>query len=93
MEVVLGRQQERYCGSRKPPIERWWFAPPNQPALPAISGGAYTDSSTGREPPIYARKFSSPGVTSTKSFYVMAEGDTEFNVKEVQFLDHFDRVP
>jgi TIR domain len=70
-----------------------WFAPPNQPALPAMSGGVYTDSSTRMEPPIYARKFTSPGVTSTKSFYVMAECDTEFNVKEVKFLDHFDRVP
>jgi len=70
-----------------------WFAPPNQPAIPPNSGGAFTDSATRREPPIYARKFSSPGVTSTKSFYVMVEGDTELSIKEVQFLDHFDRIP
>lgn len=70
-----------------------WFAPPDRPVVPPNIGGAYTDSATRREPRIYARKFSSPSVTSTKSFYVMAEGDTELTIKEVQFLDHFDRIP
>lgn len=69
-----------------------WFAPPNQPGVRNI-GGAYTDSATRQEPPIYARKFSSPGVTSTKSFYVRVEGNSEFQPKEVQYFDHFDRVP
>lgn len=70
-----------------------WFAPPGQPNAPLNIGGVFSDSSTRREPPIYARKFSAPGVTSTKSFYVKVEGDFEFSVKEIQYLDHFDRTP
>jgi hypothetical protein len=70
-----------------------WFAPPNQPIMPRDVGGTYTDSATRQEPPIYARKFSSPGVTSTKSFYVRVEGNSEFQPKEVQYFDHFDRIP
>lgn len=70
-----------------------WFAPPCQQNAPINVGGVFTESSTRREPPIYARKFSTPGVTSTKSFYVKVEGDFEFTVKEIQYLDHFDRIP
>lgn len=70
-----------------------WFAPPNQPAMPLNTGGVYTDSATRHEPPIYARKFGSPGVTSTKSFYIQVEGHSEFAVKEVLYLDFFDRTP
>jgi hypothetical protein len=70
-----------------------WFAPPNQPRAPLNIVSAYTDSATRREPPIYERKFATPGVTSTKSFYVKVEGNLEFAVKEIQYLDHFDRIP
>jgi hypothetical protein len=70
-----------------------WFAPPNQSLVPSNSGGVYTDSATRNEGAIYARKFSSPSVTSTKSFYIKVEGDNPFQIKEVQFLDHFDREP
>jgi hypothetical protein len=70
-----------------------WFAPPGQPDPPMNRGGVFTDSSTRKEPPIYARKFSSPGVTSTKSFYVLLESDRPFNVRGVQYLDFFDRTP
>lgn len=45
-----------------------WLAPPAQPNVPLNIGGVFTDSATRREPPIYARKFASPGVSSTKSF-------------------------
>ncbi|MEQ1638521.1 MAG: toll/interleukin-1 receptor domain-containing protein [Methylococcales bacterium] len=72
-----------------------WFAPPDQPAIPRDIGGAYTNSATRQESPIYARKFATPGVTSTKSFYIKVEGNSEFSDKElqVQYLDHFDQIP
>ena len=70
-----------------------WFAPPNQPMLPPNPGGVFTDSAIRREPPIYARKFSSPGVTSSRSYYLRFEGNAPFTVKEYQFLDSFDREP
>lgn len=70
-----------------------WFAPPGQPNAPLNIGGAYTESATRQESPIYARKFATPGVTSTKSFYVKVEGSFEFTVKGVQYLDSFDRTP
>ncbi len=70
-----------------------WFAPPNQSLVPSNTGGVYTDSATRNDGAIYARKFSSPSVTSTKSFYIKVEGDKPFQIKEVQFLDHFDREP
>jgi len=70
---------------------REWFAPPNQPMLPPNAGGVFTDSATRREPPIYARKFSSPGVTSLRSYYLRFEGNAPFTVRGCQFLDSFDR--
>ncbi len=70
-----------------------WFAPPNQPDLPAEHGGVFTNSVTRREPSIYARRFSSPGVTSTRSYYLRFEGSDPFTVRECQFLDSFDREP
>jgi hypothetical protein len=70
-----------------------WFGPPNHPEPPSIIGGVYTNSATRREPPIYARKFSTPGITSTKSYYLLFEGDSPFDVKNLQYLDSFDREP
>ena len=68
-----------------------WFGTPNTPTPPRSTGGVYTQSSIRSEPPIYARKFSSPGVTSTRSFYVLAEGSISLRVKEILFRDFFDR--
>lgn len=70
-----------------------WFGPPGQPEPPINTGGVFTDSATRREPPIYARKFSTPGVTSTKSYYILLEGDLPFHIDELQYLDFFDRAP
>lgn len=70
-----------------------WFGPPAHPEQPLHTGGVFTDSATRREPPIYARKFSTPGVTSTKSFYLLFEGDSPFIIGEVQYLDFYDRTP
>jgi len=72
---------------------REWFAPPNQPQMPKSTGGVFTHSSTRSEPPIYARKFESPGVTSSRSFYLNFEGKQPFEVKEIQFLDYYDQQP
>ena len=73
-------------------VEQWFFLPNNQTA-PSTTGGMFYDSAERREPPIYARKFSNPGVTSTRSFYVYFEADEPFNVKEVKFLDFYDQEP
>jgi len=70
-----------------------WFGPPNNPTPPANSGGVFTDSSTRREPPIFARKFSTPNVTSTKSYYLQFQGDDAFEIKNLQYLDFFGREP
>jgi len=70
-----------------------WFAPPNQPSLPANYGGIFTNSATRHEPPIYARKFSSPSISSTRSYYLRFEGNAPFSLGECQFLDSFDREP
>jgi len=70
-----------------------WFGPPNTPTVPSSTGGAFTNSAIRNEPPIYARKFSSPGVTSTKSYYLYFEGEEAFEIKNVHFLDFYDREP
>ncbi len=70
-----------------------WFGVPNNPVVPDNCGGVFTDSAKRHEPPIYARKFSSPGITSTKSYYLYFEANVPLQVKEVQFLDYYDRVP
>lgn len=71
-----------------------WFGLPNIPALPVTGGGgAFFDSAERREPPIYARKFSSPGVTSTKSYYLYFAANEPLEVKGVLFLDFYDREP
>jgi hypothetical protein len=70
-----------------------WFGPPGRPEPPPNPGGVFTDNATRREPPIFARKFSSPGISSTRSYYLLFEGNYPFEVSEWQFLDFFDRVP
>jgi hypothetical protein len=70
-----------------------WFGVPNQPKVPDGGGGVFTDSAERRDPPIYARKFSSPGVTSTRSYYWYFEGPSPFEIKQLQFLDFYDREP
>jgi hypothetical protein len=70
-----------------------WFAPPNSPQV-LNSGGVFYDSATRREDTLYARKFSSPGVTSSRSFYLFFEADQPFPPpKEVLFNDYFNREP
>jgi len=69
---------------------REWFGPPNTPTIPTNTGGVFTDSAIRKEPPIYARKFSSPSVTSAKSFYVYLESDETFNVKQCVFKSFYE---
>lgn len=66
------------------------FGPADTPTVPANTGGVFTDSATRKEPPIYARKFSSPNVSSSKSFYVYFESDEPFNVKECMFKSFYE---
>ena len=73
-----------------------WFGLPGTPVVPPYgAGGTFTLSATRNEPPIYARRFSSPNLSSSKSYYLMFEGPSVFVVKpgNVQFLDYHDRVP
>ena len=70
-----------------------WFGPPGNPQVPPNTGGVFFDSAVRRDPSIYARKFSSPGVTSTRSFYLYFESDSPLKPGSVQFLDFYDRQP
>ena len=70
-----------------------WFGLPNNPTVPENIGGVFTNSAVRREPPIYARKFASPGISSTRSYYLYFEGPAPFQIREFQFLDYYDRIP
>lgn len=71
-----------------------WFNLPNKPVRPQNIGGVYTDSATRNEPPIFARKFQTPNITSSLSYYVCLESDEPFKINGgVQFLDYFDQEP
>jgi hypothetical protein len=72
---------------------REWFGPPNTPIAPTNIGNVFKHSVKRREPPIYARKFSSPGITSTVSYYLYFEAEEQLEVKKVQFLDYYNREP
>jgi len=76
-------------GARYTEVKQW-FGKPNTPVVPPDPGGVFSNSAERREPPIYARKFSSPGLNSTRSYYWYFEANEPFNVKEVQFLDYYD---
>ena len=71
---------------------REWFSEPNNFNIPNNSGGVFHDSTTRKEPPIYARKFSSPAINSSKSYYLYFEGNEPFDIRGVQFLDYYDRT-
>lgn len=71
-----------------------WFNLPNTSVKPLNTGGVFTNSASRIEPPIYARKFETPNVSSSKSFYIYFESDSEFKINGgVQFLDFYDREP
>lgn len=71
-----------------------WFNLPNTSTRPLNIGSVYTNSATRNEPPIFARKFQTPNVTSSLSYYVCLESDEPFNISGgVQFLDFFDQEP
>lgn len=80
------------CGSKYIKHEEW-FNLPNTPTKPTNTGGVYTNSAQRIEPPIYARKFETPSINSSKSYYLYLESDEEFSIKEFQFLDYYDREP
>lgn len=71
-----------------------WFNLPNSPIRPQNMGGVFTNSAIRNEPPIFARKFQTPNITSSLSYYVCLESDEPFNINGgVQFLDYFDQEP
>ena len=80
------------CGSNYIKHEEW-FNIPNTRSKPLNSGSVYSNSAYRIEPPIFARKFETPGVSSSNSFYIYLESDSEFKLGEIQFLDFYDRVP
>lgn len=80
------------CGSNFTNYKEW-FNLPNTPVLHPNPGGVFTESATRNEPPIFARKFSTPNIDTSKSYYVYLESNQEFNIKDVQFLDFYDREP
>ena len=70
---------------------REWFGPPNTPIV--NTGNLFKHSTKLREPPIYARKFSSPKIISTISYYLYFEAEEQLEVKPLQFLDYYNREP
>lgn len=80
------------CGSNFTNYKEW-FNLPNTPVLHPNPGGVFTESATRIEPPIFARKFSTPNIDTSKSYYVYLESNQEFNIKDFQFLDFYDREP
>lgn len=71
-----------------------WFNLPNTPAKPQIIVGNYTGRIVRGVPPIFDRKFQTPNVTSSLSYYVCLESDKPFNINgEIKFLDFFDQEP
>lgn len=69
---------------------REWFAPPERTDVPASTGGVFLENSRRQEPPIYARKFSSPSVTPDKSYYWYFEAVSPLKVKEVLFRGFYE---
>lgn len=67
-----------------------WFAIPNSQVI-GNGSGMYTMHSERQAPPIYERKFQSPSVTSTTSFYCYFEADTPFTIGHIRFLDYLGR--
>lgn len=70
-----------------------WFGPPGQGVLQSFINTNIRGSQERRQPPIFAHKFSEPGITSTRSYYIYFESPLPLNPKAVQFLDSFDRIP
>jgi len=71
-----------------------WFGKPNQKKMPENFGAfMMTGPPEKREPPIYARRFSSPNITSTKSYYLYFEGDEPLEVIGGHFLGNDDDIP
>jgi hypothetical protein len=72
-----------------------WQGSPNNPEPPYDCSIHYSDGCRPREnkPTMYAHKFSSPSVTSTKSLYLLFEGESVFSVINLEYLDFFGRVP
>jgi len=52
-------------------------------------------SSSRIEPPIFARKFETPNITSTKSLFIYFESNEDFNIQNgnIKFLDYYDQIP
>jgi len=73
--------------------QREWFGIPNNKIIPNNTDEVYTNSSERIEPPIYARKFDSPNIEASKSFYIYFESDEPFEINEFKFLDFYGRVP
>ena len=70
-----------------------WFAPPNQPQMPSPVVLNLFNTQKRQEPPIFERIFKAPTVTSTLSYYIRFESDVPFDIKQVGFLDGYDREP
>lgn len=75
----------------------WFWIPHPYPTAPTISwgGGVWTMSSSRIEPPIFARKFETPNITSTKSLFIYFESNEDFNIQNgnIKFLDYYDQIP
>jgi hypothetical protein len=65
------------------------FNKPNDPVIPEDSMSSFFNTITKNEPPIYARKFASPGITATRSYYLSFESNEPFNVTHMLLVDFY----
>jgi len=81
------------CGSKFKSYNEW-FNLPNKAIIPQNTGGVFTSSAVRNEPPLFARKFQTPNISSSLSYYVYLESDEPFKLNgRVKFLDFFDQEP
>jgi hypothetical protein len=78
------------------PSFKWrgaWFGRPNHPFQEQRPQGVMlVDMISKDEPPFFVESFSSPNITSSRSYYWWFESDEPFNIKETIFCN-FDGTP
>lgn len=70
-----------------------WFNQPNKPEIPSFISFRCENSQSIDHPSIFMHKFESPGLNSSKSYYLYLETNEELKPKSIRFLDFYDKKP
>lgn len=71
-----------------------WFSLPNNPIPPSTRISAtYSDYSERKRPTTYEQRFSAPGLSSSKSYYLLLGGAQPIAAVGIRFLDYYGRKP